>query len=119
MIPSLAGNYFLYAGLLYDLFQLEIGVGFMSFDRLSAVLRERVREMVRNGEFTERGLARFLGVSQPHMHNILNGARKLTPEMFDTILKRFNLDLLDLFPRAEIDRYLTRPAGRGSGRESS
>jgi hypothetical protein len=35
---------------------------------------------IRNGEFTERGLARVLGVSQPQLHNVLKGARPLKPK---------------------------------------
>ena len=38
---------------------------------LTAVLRARVR----NGELTERGLARLVGVSQPHIHNVLKGSK--------------------------------------------
>lgn len=82
----------------------------MSFDRLNSNLLEYARDLVRNGDFTERGLARFLGISQPHAHNVLKGVRPLTPELFDTMLKRFGLDLLDLYPKAEIDLYLTRRA---------
>jgi plasmid maintenance system antidote protein VapI len=88
----------------------------MSFARVSASLQEYARELVRNGDFTERGLARFLGVSQPHIHNVLKGARPLTPELFDTMLKRLDLDLLDLYPKAEIDLHLARRARNRSGR---
>ena len=84
----------------------------MSFDRLNSNLLEYARDLVRNGDFTERGLARFLGISQPHAHNVLKGVRPLTPELFDTMLKRFGLDLLDLYPKAEIDLYLTRRKSR-------
>ena len=37
----------------------------------------RLRDMVRNGELTERALARTTGVSQPHIHNVLKGKREL------------------------------------------
>jgi plasmid maintenance system antidote protein VapI len=80
----------------------------MLFAQLSSHLLEHARERVRNGDFTERGLARFLGISQPHAHNVLKGVRPLTPELFDTMLKRFGMDLLDLYSKAEIDVYLAR-----------
>ena len=52
---------------------------------LTAVLRARVR----NGELTERGLARLVGVSQPHIHNVLKGVRALSPELSDQISTAF------------------------------
>ena len=61
-------------------------------DSLVAVLRARVR----NGETTERGLARMVGVSQPHMHNVLKGARSLSPELSDRILQHLRLSIFDL-----------------------
>lgn len=82
----------------------------MSFHRVSEILLEYVRDAVRNGEFTERGLARRLGISQPHAHNVLKGVRPLTPELFDTVLKSFEMDLLDLLPRGEIELHLARRA---------
>ncbi len=85
----------------------------MSFERLRLKLLEHARQLVHNGDFTERGMARLLGISQPHAHNVLKGVRPLTPELFDTMLQRFGMDLLDLYPRAEIDLHLARrPAGR-------
>ena len=87
----------------------------MSFNRLSGILLEHARGLVRNGEYTERSLARFLGISQPHAHNVMKGVRPLTPELFDVMLKRFGLDLLDLYSRTELDLHLTR---RAPGRET-
>jgi plasmid maintenance system antidote protein VapI len=91
----------------------------MLFEGLTANLLEHARERVRNGDFTERGLARFLGVSQPHVHNVLKGVRPLTPELFDTMLKRFGLDLLDLYPEEEIDLHLARRAAKTGFRKSA
>jgi len=81
----------------------------MSFKRLKASLLTYVQQRVRNGDFTEHGLARFLGISQPHMHNVLNGIRPITPELFDLILEKLGVDVLDLCPRADLERYLHRP----------
>jgi hypothetical protein len=67
-----------------------------------------VRNQVRNGEFTERGLARLIGISQPHAHNVLKGVRTLSPEIFDLALKYFHLSLLDLASIEEIEAQLQR-----------
>jgi plasmid maintenance system antidote protein VapI len=80
----------------------------MSFDRLTASLLEHARDRIRNGELTERGMARLLGISQPHAHNVLKGVRPLTPGLFDTMLKRFGMDLLDLYPETELELHLAR-----------
>lgn len=63
-------------------------------------LRQNVCSRVRNGEITERGLARRIGVSQPHMHLVLKGAKKLSPEIADTLLNEFCLSVIDLLPAA-------------------
>jgi transcriptional regulator with XRE-family HTH domain len=65
--------------------------------RFVALLRTRVR----NGELTERGLARMVGVSQPHMHNVLNGKRSFSAETTDEIMSRLHMDLLDLIEPEE------------------
>jgi plasmid maintenance system antidote protein VapI len=46
-----------------------------------------VRSQITNGELTERGFARLIGISQPHVHNVLKGVRKLSPNIFDLALK--------------------------------
>jgi transcriptional regulator with XRE-family HTH domain len=61
-------------------------------DRLVAALSSRIR----NGELTERRLARLTGISQPHVHNVLKGKRILSPRAADRILRRLGLSLLDL-----------------------
>ena len=72
-------------------------------DSLTAVLRARVR----NGELTERGLARLVGVSQPHIHNVLKGVRALSPELSDQILQHLRLSLLDLIERERMEAHLS------------
>jgi transcriptional regulator with XRE-family HTH domain len=67
-------------------------------DRLTASLRERVR----SGDVTERGLARITQVSQPHIHNVLNGKRHLSAEMADQILRHLKIDIWDLFEPDEL-----------------
>ena len=79
----------------------------MDFQTAQIRLVAHVRNLVRNGEVTERGLARLTGVSQPHIHNVLKGVRSLTPEIGDLLLAKLKLDLLDLFEH-EVLRKLAR-----------
>lgn len=68
----------------------------MDFRSLLGRLLDTVVWRVQNGELTERRLARMIGVSQPHMHNILKGIRKLPPEVADRILATLEISVLDL-----------------------
>jgi hypothetical protein len=63
---------------------------------LQARVLEQARIAVRNGRFTERGLARAMFISQPHAHNMLAGRRGCTPEMADALLEQLGLTVLDL-----------------------
>jgi plasmid maintenance system antidote protein VapI len=65
----------------------------VNFEILLLKLRELLREKVRNGDLTERGMARATGVSQPHLHNILKGIRALPPELADQLLTLADLNL--------------------------
>ena len=65
--------------------------------RFLALLRKRIR----NGELTVRGLARMVGVSQPHMHNVLNGKRSFSIETTDDIMRQLRVDVLDLIEPEE------------------
>ena len=85
--------------------------GLESFPRVSfRDLQDRLISFVvmkiRNGEFTERRLARVLGVSQPQLHNVLKGARPLKPEFADCLLKHFEIGIVDLLSRAELSSRL-------------
>jgi plasmid maintenance system antidote protein VapI len=64
--------------------------------------------LVRSGEATERGLARLTGVSQPHMHNVLNGKRLLSLEMADQVVGQLHLDLLDFIEPGELLEWQRR-----------
>ena len=68
----------------------------MDFQELRERLVGHLRDRVRSGELTERGLARISGVSQPHIHNVLKGKRVLSVEMSDEVLRQLHMDLLDL-----------------------
>jgi transcriptional regulator with XRE-family HTH domain len=77
----------------------------MTFDDLRTRLLDHLRSRISGGEATERGLARLAGISQPHLHHVLKGKRLLSLERADEILRRLNLDLLDLIP----PEYLREP----------
>lgn len=67
-------------------------------DRLAANLRERVR----GGEITERGLANLTNVSQPHIHNVLKGKKVFSTDMADQVMQHLRMDVLDLLDPHEL-----------------
>jgi len=81
----------------------------VNFEELHFRLTEYLRELVRSGELTERGLARITCVSQPHIHNVLKGKRLLSPHMADEILHRLQLDLMDLLRPEDLNVRRKRP----------
>ena len=74
----------------------------MTFHDLHQLLLEELRQRVRSGAATERGLARFSGISQPHLHNVLKGKRKLSLTTADGVLHRLQIDLLQLVESEEL-----------------
>ncbi len=91
-----------------------------SFSDATRSLLENARERVRSGELSERRLARLIGVSQPHMHNILAGKRALTPEVADRVLEALGISLASLEgapsrgePAAALAPWLAGPLGGG------
>ncbi len=70
----------------------------MDFQTLQSNLLAQLRRRVLNGELTERGLARMSGLSQPHVHHVLKGARTLSLASTDRILRTLGLSVLDLVP---------------------
>jgi transcriptional regulator with XRE-family HTH domain len=73
----------------------------MNFRLLQIRLLAHIRSRVRNGEISERRLARITGVSQPHLHNVLKGVRLLSTDTADKILQHLRIDLADLLTAAE------------------
>ena len=61
---------------------------------------------VASGSLTVRRLARQIGVSQPHMHNIMKGKRSLTIELADRLLQFQHLSVLDLAKASELGEAL-------------
>ncbi len=76
------------------------------FERLLQRLVRRLGLLLSNGEYTERGLARLTGISQPHLHHILAGKRSLTPHMADSILANLGWTAGELFTEEEADQVL-------------
>ena len=80
----------------------------MSFEMLRGRLMGHLRTRIQNGEMTERSLARLTGISQPHIHNVLKGAKILSPELEDQILSSMKISILDLFSIDELRTQLDR-----------
>lgn len=74
----------------------------MDFSAVQMRLIAAAKARVRDGSLTERGLARSIGVSQPHIHNVLKGARILTPFIADKILFALNMSIGCLLREDEI-----------------
>lgn len=87
-----------------------------TFAGLQCRLLDLLRHRIRNGELSERGLARLTGISQPHVHNTLKGIRTLSPELADVILASLRLSPLDLIPRGEITGYLAKTSSHAESR---
>ena len=73
-----------------------------NFELLIGRLLAFVKLRIQNGDFTERGLAKVLGVSQSHIHNVLKGARSLRPDLADRLFRRFDMSVLDLLEAGEL-----------------
>lgn len=81
----------------------------MGFEDLLDELLKVLRHRVRSGELTERGLARRIGLSQPHVHNVLCGARVMSVAAADRVLSALDMTVADLMARE------AGGAGRGGG----
>ena len=91
----------------------------MNYQDAQLKLLAYVRSQIRNGELTERGFARLIGISQPHVHNVLKGVRTLSPEVSDLLLKYLHLSLLDLAPIEELEAQIERRRSRAGVAEVS
>ncbi len=89
----------------------------VTFATLHRRMLSHVRGLLANGELTERGLARMAGVSQPHIHNVLKGARVLTSDVGDLLIGALELSLLELAESEELGAVLEgRRGGDGASR---
>ena len=78
----------------------------MNFGDLRRRLVDELRWRVYNGEITERGLARSVGVSQPHIHKVLKGGKILSLKFCDRILTALGWSICDLADDAVLERWL-------------
>ncbi len=87
----------------------------VTFEVLRLRLLQQIKLRINNGEFTERGLSRILGISQSQTHNVLKGARTLQVQVADRLLLELGLSAmgeLDTALRLKIDATTPRkPAG--------
>jgi hypothetical protein len=67
-----------------------------TFRDLEARLRERLAARVRRGEISERQLALRTGYTQPHVHNVLKGARGFRAGLADALLESLHMSVWDL-----------------------
>lgn len=74
----------------------------ITFSTLQCRLILLLQRKLDDGEFTERGLARLTGISQPQVHHLLKGKRRLSPETADVFLEAVHLTVLDLFTDSEV-----------------
>lgn len=90
----------------------------MNFEDLQERLVVALKLRLQNGDLTERRLAHLTGISQPHVHNVLKGARILSPVAADRILRYLRMSLLDLATSPEIRQTVCRTCSeQGSYRE--
>lgn len=83
----------------------------MLMQDLLAALKSNLNGRIRNGELTERNLARRIGMSQAHVHNVLKGARILTAEVADLLMLELNLSVGDLVTGEDL-AVRRKPPGR-------
>ena len=80
----------------------------MTFEEAQYRVVARIRDLIHRGEWTERGFARWIGVSQPHIHNVLKGQRKLSRHLLDEILRSLHYSIADLCTKSELENALAR-----------
>ena len=80
----------------------------MTFHELQQRLLDELRQRVRSGAATERGLARISGISQSHLHNVLKGKRLLSMDKADEVLRSLEIDILRLIHPEELQESSRR-----------
>ncbi len=81
----------------------------MTFVALETRLVAAMRLKIRNGEVTERAFARRVGVSQPHIHQVMKGVKTLSAAMSDRVLEGLGLTVHDLTDIEAWPESLTAP----------
>jgi transcriptional regulator with XRE-family HTH domain len=80
----------------------------LNFEELQRRMVTYLRNAVRNGDMTERRLARISGVSQPHIHHVLQGKRQFSPMTADQVLRALGNDLLDFVEPEDFEEWKRR-----------
>jgi AraC-like DNA-binding protein len=68
----------------------------MYFRDIHERLADHIAAKVRNGEITERNLARRAGISQPHLHHVLKRKRYFSLQSADLVMSELGLSIYDL-----------------------
>ena len=71
----------------------------MDIEDLIARVVEVANSEVRSGRISERQLARFAGISQPHLHNALHGVRTFSPRAVGLLMKAMGVTVPDVIWR--------------------
>ena len=87
------------------------------FQTLQARLIRFVTNRISNGEYSERGLAKLLRVSQPQLHKVLKGERKLTSELADRVLVCFGISVMNLLESCDLAALSERAGGGAEDRD--
>ena len=80
----------------------------LDFKELHRRFVTHLQESVRNGEMTERRLARISGVSQPHIHHVLCGKRNFSMETADQVLRALRNDLQIFLTSTDFEEWKSR-----------
>jgi hypothetical protein len=92
-------------------------------EELIARVVEIARAEVRSGKISERQLARLTGLSQPHLHNSLNGVRTFSPKAAGKLMRALKVTVPDVIWRLpERDAWTPAPLLRsrvGPGAEAN
>ncbi|HZU22444.1 MAG TPA: helix-turn-helix transcriptional regulator [Terriglobales bacterium] len=65
----------------------------MTLVKLRQLATQAIRMRVRNGEYSERGLARLVRISQPQINQALAGKKNLSIEKLDRICRVLEIRL--------------------------
>ncbi|MBI4889519.1 MAG: hypothetical protein HY821_02765 [Acidobacteria bacterium] len=88
----------------------------LTFEVLLSRLMGFASERIRNGDMTERAMARLVDLSQPHLHNVLKGKKGITLAAADGMLQGLALSLLELVEAEELGQALLDIRGRPQAR---
>lgn len=92
---------------------ISTGYQKMTIGQMQQRLLVLLNEKVRRGEMSQRRLARLTGFTQPHIHNVLKGARAMNPNLADAVLQCLNLSVSDLIAEGVPAAWQQAPLWQG------